>query len=51
MDAARAGPETDEHSMTQQELKRRNSRKTLTIVILVLVVVAIYIGSFFVVTG
>jgi hypothetical protein len=37
--------------MTQQELKRRNSRKTLTIVILVLVVVAIYIGSFFVVTG
>jgi preprotein translocase subunit SecE len=37
--------------MTQQELKRRNSHKTLTIVILVLVVVAIYIGSFFVVTG
>jgi hypothetical protein len=37
--------------MTSQELKRRNSRKTLTIVILVLVVVAIYIGSFFVVTG
>jgi hypothetical protein len=37
--------------MTQQELKQRNSRKTLTIVILVLVVIAIYIGSFFVVTG
>jgi len=37
--------------MTPQELKRRNSRKTLTIVILVLVVLAIYIGSFFVVTG
>ena len=37
--------------MKQQELKQRNSRKTLTIVILVLVVIAIYIGSFFVVTG
>jgi flagellar basal body-associated protein FliL len=37
--------------MTQEELKRRAIRKTLTIVVLVLVVLAIYIGSFFVVTG
>jgi len=37
--------------MTQEELKRRTIRKTLTIVVLVLVVLAIYIGSFFVVTG
>jgi hypothetical protein len=37
--------------MTQDELKRRANRKTLTIVILVLVVMAVYIGSFFVVTG
>jgi preprotein translocase subunit SecE len=37
--------------MTQEELKRRAIRKTLTILVLVLVVVAIYIGSFFVVTG
>ena len=37
--------------MTQEELKRRTTRKTLTIVVLVLVVMAIYIGSFFVVTG
>jgi hypothetical protein len=37
--------------MTQDELKRRANRKTLTIVVLVLVVTAIYIGSFFVVTG
>ena len=37
--------------MTQDELKRRTNRKTLTIVVLVLVVMAIYIGSFFVVTG
>jgi len=37
--------------MTQEELKRRSIRKTLTIVVLVLVVLAIYIGSFFVVTG
>jgi hypothetical protein len=37
--------------MTQQELKRRSNRKTLTIVILVLVVITIYIGSFFLVTG
>ena len=37
--------------MTQEELKRRAIRKTLTIVVLVLVVLAIYIGSFFLVTG
>ena len=37
--------------MTQQELKRRNTRMTLTIVVLVLVVAAIYIGSFFVAAG
>jgi hypothetical protein len=37
--------------MTQDELKRRANRKTLTIIILVLVVMAVYIGSFFVVTG
>jgi hypothetical protein len=37
--------------MTQEELKRRATRKTLTIVVLVLLVMAIYIGSFFVVTG
>jgi len=37
--------------MTQEELKRRSTRKTLTIVVLVLLVMAIYIGSFFVVTG
>ena len=37
--------------MTQEELKRRTTRKTLTILVLVLLVVAIYIGSFFVVTG
>jgi hypothetical protein len=37
--------------MTQDELKRRASRKTLTIVVLLLVVMAIYIGSFFMVTG
>jgi hypothetical protein len=37
--------------MTQDELKSRANRKTLTIVVLVLVVLAIYIGSFFVVTG
>ena len=37
--------------MTQEELKQRSTRKTLTIVVLVLVVMAIYIGSFFVVTG
>jgi hypothetical protein len=37
--------------MTQEELKRRTTRKTLTIVVLVLLVMAIYIGSFFVVTG
>ena len=37
--------------MTQEELKRRGTRKTLTIVVLVLLVLAIYIGSFFVVTG
>ena len=37
--------------MTQEELKRRTTRKTLTIVVLVLVVMAIYTGSFFVVTG
>jgi len=45
------GPEPDEQNMTQEELKRRATRKTLTIVVLVLVVLAIYIGSFFVVTG
>ena len=49
--STRAGPETDEQNMTQEELKRRSTRKTLTIVVLVLVVLAIYIGSFFVVTG
>jgi hypothetical protein len=48
---ARAGPEPDEHNMTQEELKRRATYKTLTIVVLVLVVLAIYIGSFFLVTG
>ena len=37
--------------MTQEELKRRENRKTLTIVVLVLVVLAIYIGSFFVAAG
>jgi len=37
--------------MTQEELKHRATRKTLTIVVLVLVVLAIYIGSFFVVSG
>jgi hypothetical protein len=37
--------------MTQEELKRRATYKTLTIVVLVLVVLAIYIGSFFLVTG
>ncbi len=42
---------SDEQDMTQDELKRRASRKTFTIVVLVLVVLAIYIGSFFVVTG
>jgi flagellar basal body-associated protein FliL len=41
----------DWQNMTQEELKRRNFRKVLTIVVLVLVVLAIYIGSFFVVTG
>ena len=41
----------DEQTMTQQELKRRNTRMTLTIVVLVLVVAAIYIGSFFVAAG
>ncbi len=37
--------------MTREELKRRTTRKILTIVVLVLLVMAIYIGSFFVVTG
>jgi hypothetical protein len=37
--------------MTQDELKRRANRKTVTIIVLVLVVMAIYVGSFFVVTG
>jgi hypothetical protein len=37
--------------MTQDELKRRANRKTITIIVLVLVVMAIYVGSFFVVTG
>ena len=37
--------------MTQEQLKRRNVRMKLTIVILVLVVTAIYIGSFFVAAG
>jgi len=41
----------EEQTMTQQELKRRNTRMTLTIVVLVLVVAAIYIGSFFVAAG
>ena len=41
----------DERNMTQEELKRRSTRTTLTIVVLVLVVAAIYIGSFFVAAG
>jgi len=42
---------TDERNMTREEAKRGNNRKTFTIVVLVLVVAAIYIGSFFLVTG
>jgi flagellar basal body-associated protein FliL len=41
----------DGQTMTQEEMKRRNTRMTLTIVVLVLVVAAIYIGSFFVAAG